>query len=153
MKSVLMPDEESRRKQLHILPQPQELSLEIILPKWALRLKRENIPTFMSPTWLRWRYELQKSSKCIVGEAYGYSSQYTENCDKCDRIGCEFLYYFTFNWQKRLELNKQEFVKHWNEEHSQSERPFYCYLIQQSHDKTSRTRATNCVRVVVKVIG
>jgi hypothetical protein len=82
-----MPDEQSRRKQLHILPQPQELSLEIILPKWALRLKRENIPTFMSPTWLRWRYELQKSSKYIVGEAYGYSSQYTENCDKCDRIG------------------------------------------------------------------
>jgi hypothetical protein len=100
MKSVLMLDEESRRKQLHILPQPQELSLEIILPKWALRLKRENIPTFMSPTWLRWRYELQKSSKCIVGEAYGYSSQYTENCDKCDRIGCEFLYYFTLIGKK-----------------------------------------------------
>ena len=32
--------------------------------------------------------------------------------------------------RKRLELNKQEFVKHWNEQHSQSERPFYCYLIQ-----------------------
>jgi hypothetical protein len=125
MKSVLMRDEQSRRKQLHILLPPQ-LSLEDISPKWALRLKRENIPTFMSPTWLRWRYELQKSSKCVVGEAYGYSSQYTENCDKCDRIGCKFLYYFTFNWLKRLELNKQEFVKHWNEEHSQSERTFYC---------------------------
>ena len=133
MKSVLMPDEQSRQRQkpqeqLHILPPPQELSLENISPKWALRLKRENIPTFMSPTWLQWRYELQKSSKCVVGEAYGYSSQYTENCDKCDRIGCKFLYYFTFNWRKRLELNKQEFVKHWNEEHSQSERPFYCYF-------------------------
>jgi hypothetical protein len=133
MKSVLMPEEQSRRKQkpqeqLHILSPPQELSLENISPKWALRLKRENIPTFMSPTWLRWRYELQKSSKCVVGEAYGYSSQYTENCDKCDRIGCKFLYYFTFNWRKRLELNKQEFVKHWNEEHGQSEYPFYCYF-------------------------
>ena len=133
MKSVFMPEEQSRRKQkpqeqLHILSPPQELSLENISPKWALRLKRENIPTFMSPTWLQWRYELQKSSKCVVGEAYGYSSQYTENCDKCDRIGCKFLYYFTFNWRKRLELNKQEFVKHWNEEHGQSECPFYCYF-------------------------
>jgi hypothetical protein len=118
----------------HITPTTKTI-IRKYSPKWALRLKRENIPTFMSPTWLRWRYELQKSSKCVVGEAYGYSSQYTENCYKCDRIGCKFLYYFTFNWRKRLELNKQEFVKHWNEEHSQSERPFYCYLIQQSHDK------------------
>jgi hypothetical protein len=131
MKSALMLDEQSCRRQKpqehsHISPQSplQELTLEDISPKWASRLKSENIPIFMSPTWLRWRYELQKTSKCVVGEAYGYSSQYTENCDKCERIGCKFLYYFTFNWRKRLELNKQEFVKHWNEEHSQSERPF-----------------------------
>jgi hypothetical protein len=73
----------------------------------------------------RWRFELQQTSKCIIGEAYGYSSEYTENCDKCDRIGCKFLYYFTFNWRKRLELNKQEFVKHWNKEHNQFEHPFH----------------------------
>ena len=126
---MLMLDEQSCQRQklqehLHISPQslPRELTLEDISPKWTTRLKSENIPIFMSPTWLRWRYELQKTSKCVVGEAYGYSSQYTENCDKCDRIGCKFLYYFTFNWQQRLELNKQEFVKHWNEEHNQSER-------------------------------
>jgi hypothetical protein len=129
MISALMLDEQSCQRQklqehLHISPQslPRELTLEDISPKWTTRLKSENIPIFMSPTWLRWRYELQKTSKCVVGEAYGYSSQYTENCDKCDRIGCKFLYYFTFNWQQRLELNKQEFVKHWNEEHNQSER-------------------------------
>lgn len=126
MKSALMLDEQFCRRQKpqehsHISPQSpsQELTLEDISPKWASCLKSENIPIFMSPTWLRWRYELQKTSKCVVGEAYGYSSVYTENCDKCDRIGCQFLYYFTFNWRKRLELNKQEFVKHWNEEHSQ----------------------------------
>jgi hypothetical protein len=130
MISALMLDEQSCQRQklqehLHISPQslPRELTLEDISPKWASCLKSENIPIFMSPTWLRWRYGLQKTSKCVVGEAYGYSSQYTENCDKCDRIGCKFLYYFTFNWRKRLELNKQEFVKHWNEEHNQSERP------------------------------
>jgi hypothetical protein len=130
MISALMLDEQSCRRQkpqeyLHTSCQslPRELTLEDISPKWASRLKSKNIPIFMSPTWLRWRYELQKTSKCVVGEAYGYSSQYAENCDKCDRIGCKFLYYFTFNRRKRLELNKQEFVKHWNEEHSQSERP------------------------------
>ena len=112
------------RQHLSPPPQPeppslQQLTLEDISPKWASRLKKENIPTFMSTTWLLWRFELQKTSKCVVGEAYGYSSHYTENCDECDRIGCKFLYYFTLNWRRKLELNKQEFVKHWNEEHSQ----------------------------------
>ena len=90
-----------------------------ISPIWASRLKKGNLPTFMSSRWLQWRSELRKTSKCVVGEAYGYSSHYTENCDECDRIGCKFLYYFTLNWRRKLELNKQEFVKHWNEEHSQ----------------------------------
>jgi hypothetical protein len=60
----------------------------------ASRLKKENMPTFLSLTCLRWRYELQKSSKCVVGDAYGYSSQYTDDCYECDRIGCRFLNYF-----------------------------------------------------------
>jgi hypothetical protein len=133
MKSALILDEQSRQKlklqehssMSHLSSPPtQELTLEEISPKWAMRLKGENMPTFMSLTWLRWRYELQKSSKCVVGEAYGYSSHYTEDCDECNRIGYKFLYYFMSNRRKRLELNKQEFVKHWNEEHSQNQRSF-----------------------------
>jgi hypothetical protein len=131
MRSALTLHEQSRltqklQERQHLSPpqQPeppslQQLTLEDISPKWASRLKKENTPTFMSTTWLLWRFELQKTSKCVVGEAYGYSSHYTENCDECDRIGCKFLYYFTLNWRRKLELNKQEFVKHWNEEHSQ----------------------------------
>ena len=131
MRSALMLHEQSRltrkpQERQHLSPPPQpeppslqQLTLEDISPKWASRLKKENIPTFMSTTWSLWRFELQKTSKCVVGEAYGYSSHYTENCDECDRIGCKFLYYFTLNWRRKLELNKQEFVKHWNEEHSQ----------------------------------
>jgi hypothetical protein len=88
-----------------------------------MRLKTENIPTFMSLTWLQWRYQLQKASTCVVGEAYGYSSEYTENCDECDRIGCKFLYYFMFNRRRKLEQNKQDFVKHWSKVHSKYERP------------------------------
>jgi hypothetical protein len=131
MKCGLMLDEQSRQKSrpqghssLSPLSSPiPELTLEDISPKWAMRLKTKNIPTFMSLTWLQWRFELQRSSKCVVGEAYGYSSEYTENCDECDRIGCKFLYYFMFNLRGKLEQNKQEFVKHWNEAHSRYERP------------------------------
>jgi hypothetical protein len=133
MKSALILDEQSLQKlkqqgHPHISPpsllQPQEQTLDDISPKWAMRLKNENIPTYMSLTWLRWRYELQKTSKCVVGEAYGYSSKYVEDCDECDRIGCRFLYYFSLNWRSKLERNKQEFVKHWNIVHSQYERPY-----------------------------
>jgi hypothetical protein len=93
-----MLDEQSRQKSrpqghssLSPLSSPiPELTLEDTSPKWASRLNNENIPTFMSLTWLQWRFELQRSSKCVVGEAYGYSSEYTENCDECDRIGCKF---------------------------------------------------------------
>ena len=134
MRTPLIREGQLRRKQRsqeqlclstsHIPHLPQQLTLEDISPKWASRLNSENIPTFMSLTWLQWRFELQRSSKCVVGEAYGYSSEYTENCDKCDRIGCRFLYYFMFNRRRKLEQNKQDFLKHWNEVHSQNERPF-----------------------------
>lgn len=132
MKSAFILDEQSHQKlklqgHTHISPLPQEQTLEDISPKWSRRLKNENIPTYMSLTWLRWRYELQKASKCVVGEAYGYSSKYVEDCDECDRIGCRFLYYFSLNWRSKLERNKQEFVKHWNIVHGQHEGPFLKY--------------------------
>jgi hypothetical protein len=98
--------------------------LEDISPIWASRLQKENLPTFMSLNWWKWHYELQKASKCVVGEAYGYSSQYTHGCGKCNRIGCKFLYYFTLNLRGKLESNKRDFVKHWNEEHNRSKCSF-----------------------------
>jgi hypothetical protein len=130
MKSAPMFDEQPRQvsklqEHSHISTPslPQELTLEDISPEWAMRLKNENMPTFMSLTWLQWRYQLQKASTCVVGEAYGYSSEYTENCDECDRIGCKFLYYFMFNRRRKLEQNKQDFVKHWSKVHSKYEHP------------------------------
>ena len=57
--------ERSRQKQkpqgqLHLSSSPllRQLTLEDISPEWASRLKKENIPTFMSLTWLQWRFEL-----------------------------------------------------------------------------------------------
>jgi hypothetical protein len=108
------------QEQLHSsLLLPEQLTLEDISPIWASRLKKENLPAFMSSTWLQWRSELGKTSKCVVGEAYGYSSQYAYGCDDCNKIGCKFLYYFTLNWRGKLKSNMQDFVKHWNEKHAQ----------------------------------
>jgi len=64
-------------KQFHQKPKPQErlhsspllpkqLALEDISPKWASRLREENLPTYMSLTRLQWRSELLKTSKCVV---------------------------------------------------------------------------------------
>lgn len=115
-------------KQFHQKPKPKErlhsslslleqLTLEDISPIWASRLKKANLPIFMSSTWLQWCSELRKTSKCVVGEAYGYSSRYVYGCDDCNKIGCKFLYYFTLKWHGKLESNKQDFVRHWNEKH------------------------------------
>jgi hypothetical protein len=92
------------------------LRLEDISPKWAGRLKGE-LPTFMSLTWFKWYFELKRTSKCVVGEAYGYSSSYIHNCSECDEIGWKFMYYFTIKSNKKLEENKNRFVNHWNEQH------------------------------------
>jgi hypothetical protein len=100
------------------------LTLEDISPVWASRLNQK-LPTFMSIRWLQWRSELQLADICVVGEAYGYSSPYTSNCDECREIGCNFLFYFSICWYRKLEENKQKFVKHWNEKHR-----------YQEHDKT-----------------
>jgi hypothetical protein len=122
MKNALIIEEQlNHRKQK---PQEQQLVLEDISPIWASRLKKENLSTCMSLTW--WRHsELRNASKCVVGEAYGYSSQYTHNCSKCNRIGYKFLYYFMLNWRGKLESNKQDFVKYWNEKHNKSKYPSF----------------------------
>jgi hypothetical protein len=93
----------------------RELTLEDVAPLWAARLGNERtFPTFMSSTWFKWCRELRWTSRCVVGEAYGYSSKYVYTCDECNDFGCKFMYYFTMNWHGMLERNKQRFLKHWN---------------------------------------
>jgi hypothetical protein len=71
MKNALIIEEQLNYRKQKL--QGQKLVLENISPIWASRLKKENFPTFMSWTWMKWRFELQNASKCVVGEAYGYS--------------------------------------------------------------------------------
>lgn len=99
------------------LPPPQYLlKFEDISPNWDSRLK-EKWPPLFSLTWFKWYLELKRTSKCIVGEAYGYSSSYIQSCRECDEIGWKFMYYYTINSRKKTELNRIRFVKHWNEIH------------------------------------
>ena len=60
-------DEEEKQKPLNLYD---------IAPRWAKRLEQNKLPFPLSLTWLKWYFELDSPSKCIVGEAHGYSALY-----------------------------------------------------------------------------
>jgi hypothetical protein len=96
------------------------LTLNDISPKWAKRLeqqRQQQLPIPMSFKWLRWLLEITDATKCIVGEAYGFSSSYTNRCRQCGRIGDRFSLYFILSSDTKFEENKQRFIEHWNEKH------------------------------------
>jgi hypothetical protein len=97
------------------------LSLNDIAPEWSKRLEEQKehkkLPFPLSFTWLRWHHEIKHSSKCIVGEAYGFSSSYTSTCKECDRFSVKFLYSFVIHSYPKIQENKDLFVEHWNECH------------------------------------
>lgn len=97
------------------------LSLNDISPRWSKRLenrrRRLQLPIPMSFRWLRWLLEITNATKCIVGEAYGFSSSYTNCCRECGRIGDRFSLYFILASHSKFEENKQRFIEHWNEKH------------------------------------
>ena len=116
--------EKQIKKQQEQLPyynrhhQQQPLSLNDISPTWALRLKDKRSPLFLiSLTRLQWLFEIINPKKCVVAEAYGFSSAYTNNCAECARVGNKFSLYFALHLPKKLKENQQRLVKHWNEKH------------------------------------
>lgn len=98
----------------------KSLAIMNISPTWAERLLGEGkqLPFPFSFKWLKWLYEIYSPSRCIVGEAYGYSSPYESSCSECCRIGNRFALYLASRSREKLQENKQRFVRHWNEEHS-----------------------------------
>jgi hypothetical protein len=94
------------------------LLLNDISPIWAMRLKEKGSPLFLlSLTRFRWIFQILHPKKCVVAEAYGFSSSYTNDCAQCARIGNKFSLYYALNFSKKLEDNQNKFVKHWNEKH------------------------------------
>jgi hypothetical protein len=94
-------------------------SLSNISPVWAKRLQLKQPLNFaISLTRLKWLAEIIDANKCVVGEAYDYSSSYTNTCEECTRIANKFSLYFTILWYKKLKVLQQIFVKHWIESHA-----------------------------------
>jgi hypothetical protein len=98
--------------------QDQELLIfDTIAPIWAKRLEESKLLPILSLRRLRLYLELIDTSKCVVGEAYGFSSSYLSSCKRCSKIGWKFMFYFMIHSYSKLERTKNEFVKHWGEKH------------------------------------
>ena len=98
--------------------QDQELLIfDTIAPIWAKRLEESKLLPILSLRRLRLYLELRDTSKCVVGEAYGFSSSYVYSCRPCSKISWKFMFYFMIHSYSKLERTKNEFVKHWGEKH------------------------------------
>src|SRR5919198_3035407 len=93
------------------------LTLGAISPTWAKKLEESKLLPLFSLERLQLYLELKDTSKCVVGEAYGFSSSYVYNCKWCSKIGWKFMFYFMIHSYSKLEETKKEFVKHWSEKH------------------------------------
>jgi hypothetical protein len=91
-----------------------------IAPNWAnkiLTLRQEGFPFPLSLSWWKLYFALDSPSKCIVGEAHGFSSHYERECAECDRLGWEFGHSCLIRSTKNVDDNIEEFVAHWNDKH------------------------------------
>jgi hypothetical protein len=93
------------------------LTLDTISPIWAKRLEESKLLPLLSLRRLRLYLELRDTSKCVVGEAYGFSSSYVFDCKLCSKIAWKFMFYFMIYSYSKLEATKNGFVKHWGEKH------------------------------------
>ena len=97
--------------------QEELLTLDCISPTWAKKLEESKLLPLLSLERLQMYLELRDTSKCVVGEAYGFSSSYEYSCKPCSKIGWKFMLYFMIHSYSKLERTKKEFVKHRSEEH------------------------------------
>ena len=98
--------------------QNQELlTLDAISPMWAKKLEESKILPLLSFRRLKLYLELKRTAKCVVGEAYGFSSSYVCNCKWCSKIAWKFMFYFMIHSYSKLERTKNEFVTHWSKKH------------------------------------
>lgn len=104
--------------QKHILVSKKrhEISFDTLSPKWAMRLSQP-LPTLLSLRWLGYYSEIRSASRCVVGEAHGFSSSYLKTCPDCNKFSIKFMYSFLVHSESRLEKNKLMFVRHWNKQH------------------------------------
>ncbi|HEY7695699.1 MAG TPA: hypothetical protein VH797_06355 [Nitrososphaeraceae archaeon] len=96
------------------------LGFEEIAPKWASRImtfRQEGFPFPFSLSWWKLYFALDSPSKCIIGEAHGFSSHYEKECAECDRLGWEFGHSFLTRSTTEFDHNIKVLVTHWNNKH------------------------------------
>ncbi len=94
----------------------QQLTLGDIAPSWDRRLKQLPARKW-SLKWLQWYFDMVSCQTCIVGEAFGQSSAYWNDCAECKVFSRQFPRHFRARSYKELEREVQCFVEHWNEKH------------------------------------
>ncbi len=94
-----------------------KLSISDICPKWSARFEiNKLLPVPLSLTWFKWLYEVISSSKCVVGEAHGFSASYGW-CEECCKISYTFPFSFMIHSHTKLKEKIQRLVEHWSETH------------------------------------
>ena len=93
------------------------LTFDAISPMWSKKLEESKLLPLLSLRRLKLYLELKRTAKCVVGEAYGFSSSYVHNCKGCSKISWKFMFYFMIHSYSKLERTKNEFVAHWSKKH------------------------------------
>src|ERR687885_2717456 len=95
-------------KDNEIQNQEELLTLDAISPIWTKRLEESKLLPLLSLERLRLYLELKDTSKCVVGEAYSFSSSYVNDCKLCSKISWKFMFYFMIHSYSKLEGTKKE---------------------------------------------
>ncbi len=98
-----------------MLSEVKVIGLDMISPTWSRRLCM--LPVQL-PTKIKWYLDLHDKGRCVVGEAYGMSSKYVDDCHECNKFSLDFESHFIQNKFAHLERTKELFIQHWNERHS-----------------------------------
>jgi hypothetical protein len=73
----------------------------------AKKLEESKLLPLLSLRRLQLYLELKDTSKCVVAEAYGFSSSYISNCKRCSKIGWRFMFYFMIHSYSKIRRYKE----------------------------------------------
>jgi hypothetical protein len=82
------------------------LTLDVISPRWAKKLEESKLFPLVSIRRLQVYLELKDTSKCVVGEAYGFSSSYVYDCKRCSIIALFIAVILSNLWNTNVNMVK-----------------------------------------------
>lgn len=85
----------------------ESLTLYSISPLWTKRLEESKLLPILSLRRLRLYLELKDTSKCVVGEAHGFSSSFVFDCERCSKIAWKVYVLFYDSFIFKIRKNKE----------------------------------------------